>query len=315
MSSVDIARRYRKQLQENILKLFNNFIRNTKIEDLEKLDVNEVLDRLYLRLETLNKEIENSDYYQLQQVVLQHSGDNIVNLIPKGSLANKYKFDILDENAVNSFRRYRVKSLNDFVYGTVKAVENALERAIRKGKNKKQLITTFKNTLGLTPKQEVAYNNYVSALEKNSLMAFYYQNRDKSKDKIINEAIANGVVLNERQIQQLGDLYLERSKEQRLGEFAFGTALTIASIGEYESFVQAIADDSLDENRLKKYWITSGDERVRANHVVIPQMNRDGVGFLDIFQTPLGPMRYPRDPLGLIENTANCRCYLRYSYD
>ncbi|MCM1497292.1 MAG: hypothetical protein NC124_02385 [Clostridium sp.] len=313
MNSVEIGDRHRKQLKANILKLFDDFIKETKIEDLEKLDVNLLLDKLYVRLRTFEKEVDSSSYSQLREIVLKESGDNIVNVFPTGSFMSKYRFDMLNETTLNSYRRYKIKSENDFVYGTVKAVERALQRALRRGKSNREIFETFEDTFGLTEQQEQAYDNYVSALKSGSKRSLSYENRDKEKDSLVSSAIATGIILSASQIDRLAKAYLKRCKEYRASVIADTDAGILASLGEYESILQAGEKGALDISRVLKHWITAGDERVRVSHQMIPLMNSDGVQFFDVFITPDGPLRFPRDPLGLPQNIINCRCYLEYS--
>lgn len=315
MNSVDIGDRHKKQLQKNILKLFDDFVKETDVGDLEKINTSRLLDKLYLRLESFQKDVENSSYYDLQQIILKEAGDNIVNVIPTGKFMHKYRFDMLNEKALDAFKRYRVKSLNDFVYGTLQAVKNALERAIRQGKRNAEIYKIYEDTFGLNVRQEQAYNNYVSALSKGSKASLDYENRDKSKDGLILGALAGAYLLSPRQISELGLAYLLRSKQYRSKLIAETDALTIASLGEYESIVQAGAEGALDLSLITKHWVTAGDERVRENHRAIPIMNPDGVPFLEAFRTPIGVIRYPRDYLATPENIVNCRCSLRYTVD
>jgi len=88
-------------------------------------------------------------------------------------------------------------------------------------------------------------------------------------------------------------------------------ALRAVSMGEYESLVQAKQQGKLDIN-LVRFWNYVPDERTRANHREIPKMNSEGVAVDVPFQTPLGALRFPRDPNGIAENVINCRCFLTY---
>jgi hypothetical protein len=311
---ISIADKHKNMVREKVLKFFKDFARQTKIDDLERLDINSLLSILYKRLNDMDREMNKSDFMPILDVVFQEAGNNIINVLPKGSFLSKYRFDIFYDTTFDVYKRFRVKTTKDIVNDTVSAVKQAIERAINEKRSNEEILYEFKHSIGLNRQQENAVNNYKKALISGSLQSLKYENRDKSKDNEIISSIVAGALLSRSKVNSLVNAYRQRSIEYRANLIAETETLKYASAGEYESIIQAGMEEVIELNGLKKFWVTQRDERVRANHIAIPLMNNMGVDIWDYFQTPLGPMRYPRDENGAPGNIVNCRCYLKYNY-
>lgn len=311
---ISIADKHKNMVREKVLKFFKDFARQTKIDDLERLDINSLLSILYKRLNDMDREMNKSDFMPILDVVFQEAGNNIINVLPKGSFLSKYHFDIFYDTTFDVYKRFRVKTTKDIVNDTVSAVKQAIERAINEKRSNEEILYEFKHSIGLNRQQENAVNNYKKALISGSLQSLKYENRDKSKDNEIISSIVAGALLSRSKVNSLVNAYRQRSIEYRANLIAETETLKYASAGEYESIIQAGMEEVIELNGLKKFWVTQRDERVRANHIAIPLMNNMGVDIWDYFQTPLGPMRYPRDENGAPGNIVNCRCYLKYNY-
>lgn len=311
---ISIADKHKNMVREKVLKFFKDFARQTKIDDLERLDINSLLSILYKRLNDMDREMNKSDFMPILDVVFQEAGNNIINVLPKGSFLSKYRFDIFYDTTFDVYKRFRVKTTKDIVNDTVSAVKQAIERAINEKRSNEEILYEFKHSIGLNRQQENAVNNYKKALISGSLQSLKYENRDKSKDNEIISSIVAGALLSRSKVNSLVNAYRQRSIEYRANLIAETETLKYASAGEYESIIQAGMEEVIELNGLKKFWVTQRDERVRANHIAIPLMNNMGVDIWDYFQTPLGPLRYPRDENGAPGNIVNCRCYLKYNY-
>lgn len=77
-------------------------------------------------------------------------------------------------------------------------------------------------------------------------------------------------------------------------------AVRAIHVGEYLAFRQGKANRTIPRDA-RRYWKTRGDERVRHDHRMVPQMNPNGVDVGQAFKTPLGSVMHP--PLEV-----NCRC-------
>lgn len=58
----------------------------------------------------------------------------------------------------------------------------------------------------------------------------------------------------------------------------------------------------------RKSWMHRHVSTVRDSHLQIPELNPNGVALDGAFVTPLGHLRYPGDPAGVIDDIVGCQC-------
>ena len=134
--------------------------------------------------------------------------------------------------------------------------------------------------------------------------------RDKRWDRSVLKAINEGKPLPEKTIRNAVDNYTRKYTQFRAETVARDQALTALQQGQEEALDQAIDEGHVTNNQIVREWQTALDDRVRHAHRQIPGMNPGGRRRGEAFQTPLGPLRYPRDPQGTARNTIQCRCAL-----
>lgn len=92
----------------------------------------------------------------------------------------------------------------------------------------------------------------------------------------------------------------------RAENIALNEASEVAHAGQIAAWEQAIARGAVAADRVRRYWLTAGDDAVRPLHAAVPGMNEGGVALHEPFQTPRGPTLQPGwrfDP--------GCRCRVR----
>ena len=104
-------------------------------------------------------------------------------------------------------------------------------------------------------------------------------------------------------IQEMEATYAERLINLRAETIARTESLAASTRGAQESWKQAISDGSLPRE-VKQFWIVTPDDRLCPICIAIPDMNPDGVGVGEDFDTPEGPVDAPPAP------HPNCRCSL-----
>lgn len=187
-------------------------------------------------------------------------------------------------------------------------VRNALQDSLRRGENPRKAARVFRDSIGLTQRQERAVQNFRRALEEGRSAALSRELRDRRFDATVRRAVAGEIDLTDDQIDRMTERYRARMLKHRSEVIARTESLRALSEGKDAARQQMIDEGLVREDQIRRFWRTSGDERVRANHRAIPGMNPDGVGPNATFQTPGGPLRYPRDPRGTAANTVQCRC-------
>lgn len=84
------------------------------------------------------------------------------------------------------------------------------------------------------------------------------------------------------------------------------------TVGQRASIKQMLAEGAIDGTRVRRFWVNTKDSRTRDGHRRIPGMNPKGVPLDGVYQTPDGPLAFPRDPNGTAENIVQCRCAERF---
>jgi len=130
--------------------------------------------------------------------------------------------------------------------------------------------------------------------------------RDRRFDKSIAKAIRENAPLPEKTRQAMIAAYRNRTLRYRADTIALNEASTGLHQAQVEAWDQAVGRGAVAADKVKRFWITAGDDHVRPLHRKVPGMNAEGVGLHQEFQTPKGPAMQPGwrfDP--------GCRCRVR----
>lgn len=248
----------------------------------------------------------------LNAAVLE-SGRMTISVIPAAAITERvFHYNILNPTTADYIRNYQFNLIRTISSNTREAIRNSVEANFIAGNNPYQTAKAFQNTVGLTPKQELAVRNYQGYLEQLDSNALKRQLRDPRFDVTVNNAIRTQQKLSVNQIDGMVNAYRKRYINYRARTIARTESLRAVSIGEYTSGVQAVSDGAIDGDIVKRFWIYTDDKRTRNQHRQIPGLNFEGVAVDQPFVTPFGPLLFPRDPRGTAANTINCRCHVIY---
>lgn len=240
-------------------------------------------------------------------------GQNAYLTVPNAAfIADAVRYDQYNSATVDFVRNYKLNLINSITNTTREAVRNSLQTDIVAGVNPIETARKFKNNLGLTPKQEKAVRNYQTYLENLETTALKRELRDKRFDRTIENAISSNTPLKQSQIDRMVNRYRERFIQYRSRVIARTESLRALSIGNQAAVRQMIAENEIDPNNVKKFWVFRRDSRTREAHRAVPGLNPEGRLLNEPFVTPLGPLQFPRDPNGRASNTVQCRCTVRY---
>lgn len=244
---------------------------------------------------------------------LRESGRASIGAIPRGAILNlDFAFDTLNPVTVDFIRNYELNLIRMISTNTREAVRQAVRRDIIAGRNPRDTARLFRETIGLTPKQEQAVANYRKALETLDRRALKRTLRDKRFDRTIGQAIDRGKRLTPDQINKMVGRYREKYIKYRSEVVARTESLRATTVGQQASIKQMLSSSAVDGSKVKRFWVFTHDQRTRNEHRMIPSLNKDGVDFNGAYVTPLGLLAYPRDPNGDPENTIQCRCAERF---
>jgi len=302
-----IAKKFEPRIRNALLAAFNEIRNEVTLGQIENAIRIAGVNGAYQVLAELQIEgiIEKHLVDELNQAI-NESGRFTIELIPAGAqTAVPYRYNLLAPGTVDHINRYEFNLIQRISTNTREAIRNAVDASFIAGANPLSTARDFRNTIGLTPKQEQAVRNYRSYLENLDPVALERLLRDKRFDSTIERAIDQEQPLTKKQIDRFVKRYRERYIKYRSEVIARTEALRATSVGEYTGLSQGVATGAIDRERVKRFWVHS-QTGVRDAHLAIPKLNPDGVFIDQPFQTPLGPLLYPRDPNGSAANTIQC---------
>jgi hypothetical protein len=192
----------------------------------------------------------------------------------------------------------------------MRAVQNALLRGFVDGRDIGLIAREIRDSVGLTTAQSTAVTNFRRQLETGT-MGSGTAPWDR-RLSAIEQRQARRIYNDPESVSQAKiDLLVTRYQASLVNNRALSISRTEvhrASInGQAELWRQAESQGLIDLDRATRTWIVTHDDRLRADHAAIPDMNPDGVKLNEPFQTPIGPVMRPGES-GVAEFDINCRC-------
>lgn len=233
-------------------------------------------------------------------------------------------FGVRNLPAEDALRRYDYALVREVTNNTRDGIRTALQDGMEAGRNPVQSALDLcgrigaggereGGTLGLTDTQTASVIRARMELASGdpALLRRYLgrELRDRRYDAAVLRAIRSGEPLPVEVQDKAGTAYSNRFLRYRAETVARTESLRAASVGQEAALQNAVATGALDPDKVRTFWIKTEDERTREAHKQIPGMNPDGVPLGGFFITPLGLMRYPRDPEGEAANVIGCRCW------
>lgn len=167
---------------------------------------------------------------------------------------------------------------------------------------------SIRASIGMTPQQVKAYNNYEKLLRQGSKKALAYESRDKRYDASLGK-------MSEDKIRKALEAFERKAIKRRSETMARTESLRLTNMANQHMYDDALLKGRIVEGDYKRFWLNAKDLKVRHSHVEIPHMNKDGVRLQEPFKSPLGLIMYPHDPSARGANTINCRCTVLYKMD
>lgn len=216
-------------------------------------------------------------------------------------------FDQVNVRAVRYMQEDRLRLITNFTSEQRNATRAALVDGIERGLNPVEQARNFKNSIGLTARQQAAVQNYRRLLLIGSSEALNRELRDRRFDRTVQRAIRAGEPLTGKQIDRMVERYSERSVQHRARVIARTEALRAVHAGNHELYLQAIENGNVDIEQLERTWHDADDRKVRSSHVALNGLVR---GINETFPGANGPLRFPGDPEAPASETVLCRCGL-----
>lgn len=217
-------------------------------------------------------------------------------------------FSTINVRAVNAFEANDLRLIRQFNDEQLAATRQAISRGIREGINPRDMARDFRQSIGLTRRQEAAVDNYRRMLSTLDPEALSRKLATATDLKTLRAAIAAEKPLTQAQIDKMVGRYNARYIAYRAEVIGRTEALRSAHQGTELMFQQLVDDGNVGKEELFRSWVTGADERVRDSHAF---MNGQIRGIGEAFLSGKGNLlMYPGDTNAPGEETIQCRCSL-----
>jgi hypothetical protein len=216
-------------------------------------------------------------------------------------------FDQVNTRAVSAMVENQLRLVREITQSQATTMRSVLVEGVRDGLNPREVARGFRESIGLTAKQEQYVRNFRRELESGNARALTRQLRDRRFDGQVRRAIA-GESLDTATINKMVDRYRQRFIKFRSEVIGRTEGLRSVHEGVEEMYQQAINAGEIDPDSFVRVWNTARDDRVRDTHQSMHQQ-RQPIG--QPFVSAVGnQIRFPGDPNAPPEETVQCRCVL-----
>ena len=219
-------------------------------------------------------------------------------------------FDQVNTRAVQAMQANNLRLISEYTSEQRAATRLALLDGIARGLNPRDQARNFRDSVGLTERQQAAVINYRRLLEGSAADQREAATRalaTKTDQKSAKAAARLGKPFKPEHIDRMVERYRARYVKYRAEVIARTEALRSVHQGVEEGYQQAIDAGKLDAQDLIRTWDSSKDARVRTTHKALNGQRR---GWGGTWQTVNGVLRFPGDPNAVAEETVQCRCVL-----
>lgn len=235
-----------------------------------------------------------------------NAGESTAQFLENG-LNQVIDFDPVNTRAVRRMQESKLRLIREFTDEQRRATRQALTRGIEEGANPVQQARAFRDSIGLTQRQEAAVANYRRLLQQNDARALERNLRDHRYDRTVERAIREERPLGRAQIEKMTQRYRQRYIKYRSEVIGRTEALRSVHEGTDEMYRQAIDTGRIQAQKIKRFWIIAGDDRMRESHDTMQVV--EVIGMEEPFISGKGNfLRFPGDPAAPSTETIQCRC-------
>lgn len=246
--------------------------------------------------------------FALSYVSQFHVMSQVIADFISNSLNNSFIYNPLEETVVQNLRTSVQRITNGLLNSQLETIRQQLLIARSQQLSVKEIARKIQSSIGLSPLQQQAVDNYRRLLEQKSRRALTRSLRDKSYD----ELFLLKKPLSQKQIEIMVERYAENYRQYKIKNIAESESQRLIHESSDEVFHQGIISGFIDEKNIKRTWVTKGDEKVRGTHSTMHgQIRQYGVPFISGGGVPL---MYPKDVNAPNSETDNCRCVVLYQF-
>lgn len=287
-----------RRLRRQFMVMINGIQDDLVLAELERLIINGQLNEAFAvvqsHAERFATQVNRSYITSAEDTAAVISGRAVVS------------FDVTNFRAVRVMQENKLNLVREFTQEQVQATRNALTQGISQGVGPREQARLFRQSIGLTQRQEAAVRNYERLLRENSREALDRALRDRRFDRTVANALDSGRPLENDQIRRMVGRYREKYLTYRSETIAQTEALSAVHQGNAEMYQQAIDSGSLKAEDIQREWHTARDPKVRDTH---DSMNNQKRAHEEPFTTGAGvSLMYPGDRSAPANERVRCRC-------
>lgn len=294
----DLIDKYEVRLNRQFFMMINSIKDKMVLKEIEQLIISGRINEAFTSAEAYVNRFAG----QINNVYMASGIDTAATLGPVVVI----DFDITNSRAVNLMRLNRFEFVREFMTEQVLATRHALMDGVARGLNPRAQARLFRDSIGLTLRQQQAVSNYRNLLQEGSAEALTRKLRDGRFDRTVQAAIRDGRALAPEQIDRMVGRYQERYVKYRSEVIARTESLSAVHEGKEEMYQQAFDNGTLDPDKVIRKWHPARDARVRDTHWPMSRQERR-VG--EPFTTGAGvSIMYPGDRNAPAKERIQCRC-------
>ena len=210
-----------------------------------------------------------------------------------GTMPGSVLLDTLSPHVVSAIRTATMASVQDVTNTTRAALRTTLHDTMVAGLHPYESVHRMTGVLGLTDRDAIAVRNYRRELETGSGASVNRALRDKR--------LSVGRELSADEVERRVAGYADRLLRHRAETISITEAARAFNIGQHIAWTEAARHGRVEPQYIRRKWLIAPDERTCPVCRAIVDLNADGVGVNEPFQTPDGPyLMPPKHP--------RCRC-------
>lgn len=233
------------------------------------------------------------------------SAESVAAQLEEATGALGIDFDTTNYSAVDAMQRNRLRLVTNFNQTQREVTRRALIDGITRGANPIEQARAFRDSIGLTVRQERWVANYRRSLELGRSDALDRRLRDHRFDSRVRAAVEGDRPLSAKQVDRMVARYRERQLKYRADRIARTEALKSVHEGQDLALRQNVEGGQLQGANLERIWNTAKDERTRPSHMAMHQQIR---GYEEPFTSGAGHQAMYPGAFGVGSEDIHCRC-------
>lgn len=224
------------------------------------------------------------------------------------AIGTRFNFDRFDTATLDRIRAEQDRLIGQLTADARDSVDSIVMAGVRSGLSPEDIVGDIRELIGLTDTQARAVLNYRSMLESLDPDALRRQLRNRELDPAVQAALADGTPLDAALIDRATTDYEDNYLDYRAATIAQTESVRATNAGLHDAYQQAVERGALPDEAVRRHWQVDLDERTCPVCLSIPDLNPDGVGVDEQFESDDGPQDDP--PVH-----PNCRCSIEYITD